>query len=71
MREIGRLSRAKGQPADRLKPGYQKLLTLADDLLERARQLLKRLTFEVNVQGTDELGSSLAAPRETCCIMCS
>ena len=40
VREIGRLSRAKGQPADRLKPGYQKLLTLADNLLERARQLV-------------------------------
>ena len=37
-REIGRASRAKGQGADRLQPGYKKLLALAEDLLKRARQ---------------------------------
>jgi transposase, IS5 family len=47
VREISRASRAKGQGADRLKPGYQKLLALADDILERARQLLQTLTFQV------------------------
>lgn len=40
VRNIGRKSRAKSQGADRLKPGYQKLLDLAKDLLTRACQLL-------------------------------
>jgi hypothetical protein len=47
VREIGRKSRAKGQGADRLKPGYQKLLDLAEDLLGRAQQLLRTLAFAV------------------------
>lgn len=42
---IGRASRAKGRGADRLKPGYQRLLDLAEDLLARARQLLRALAF--------------------------
>jgi IS5 family transposase len=46
VRAIGRASRAKGQGADRLQPGYKKLLALADDLLQRARRLLKRLRFQ-------------------------
>jgi IS5 family transposase len=45
--QIGRASRAKGRGADRLKPGYQKLLELAEDLLRRARQLLQSLSFSV------------------------
>ena len=45
-RAIGRASRAKGQGADRLQPGYQKLLSLAEDLVARARQLLKSLRFK-------------------------
>ena len=45
-RAIGRASRAKGQGADRLQPGYKKLLTLAEDLVERARQLLRSLRFK-------------------------
>lgn len=57
VREIGRLSRAKGQGADRLKPGYQKLLALAEDLLKRARQLLKDLAFQVGVKDVDLLGT--------------
>src|SRR5438876_2770640 len=47
LREINRASRAKSKGADRLKPGYQKLLGLAGDLLERARQVLAALTFQV------------------------
>ncbi len=47
LREINRASRAKSKGADRLKPGYQKLLGLAQDLLERARQVLAALTFQV------------------------
>ena len=46
VRAIGRASRAKGQGADRLKPGYKKLLVLAEDLLKRARRLLKELRFK-------------------------
>ena len=57
VREIGRLSRAKGQGADRLKPGYQKLLALAADLQGRARQLLKDLAFGVAVKGVDVLSA--------------
>jgi hypothetical protein len=45
MRAIGRASRAKGQGAERLQPGYKKLLVLAADLLQRARQLLQQLRF--------------------------
>src|ERR1700681_3285559 len=45
VREIGRTSRAKGQGADRLKPGYQKLLELAKDLLTRTRKRLKAWGF--------------------------
>lgn len=43
--KIGRASRAKGRGRDRLKPGYQKLLALAEDLLARARRLLAELSF--------------------------
>ena len=46
VRAIGRASRAKGQGADRLQPGYKKLLALAEDLLRRARRLLKKLRFQ-------------------------
>jgi hypothetical protein len=47
VRAIGRASRAKGRGAERLKPGYQKLLELAKDLLTRARQLLRALGLPV------------------------
>ena len=42
---IDRAGRAKRQGADRLKPGYQKLLELAKDLLQRGRRLLLTLAF--------------------------
>jgi IS5 family transposase len=48
VREIGRVSRAKAQGADRLKPGYKKLLDFAEGLLTRARQLLQELAFAVD-----------------------
>jgi IS5 family transposase len=48
VRALGLVSRAKGQGADRLKPGYQKLLDLAEDLLRRAGQLLQALAFAVD-----------------------
>jgi IS5 family transposase len=44
---IGRVSRAKGRGADRLKPGYKKLLELAEDLLAQARRLLGEVGFAV------------------------
>jgi transposase, IS5 family len=44
---IGRAARAKGVGADRLKPGYQQLLALAEALLARARRLLGELAFVV------------------------
>jgi IS5 family transposase len=44
---IGRASRAKAGGADRLKPGYQQLLALAQELLARTRRLLGELAFVV------------------------
>jgi transposase, IS5 family len=64
VREISRASRAKGQGADRLKPGYQRLLTLAGDLLQRARALLRTLRFRAKGEGIDWLGEGLAGRRE-------
>jgi len=48
VQKIGRAARAKGRGAERLKPGYQKLLDLAKDLLLRARALLQSLGFVLN-----------------------
>jgi len=47
VREIGRASRAKRRGADRLKPGYKQLLALAEEQMQRARQLLQTLTFRL------------------------
>ena len=49
VQKIGRASRAKGQGAERLKPGYQELLRVAKELLERARQLVTELSVGVAV----------------------
>jgi IS5 family transposase len=62
--EISRTSRAKSKGADRLKPGYQRLLALAEDLLQRARQLLVTLNFRTQGPGIDWLGEGLDGPRE-------
>ena len=65
VRQIGQASRAKGKGADRLKPGYEKLLTLAEDLLKRARQLLKDRAFQVGVKDADvDVFSAVAGGRE-------
>jgi IS5 family transposase len=64
VRDIGRASRAKNQGADRLKPGYERLLALADELLQRARALLLALRFETEEPGIDWLGVGRAGPRE-------
>jgi IS5 family transposase len=58
-REISRAARAKRQGADRLKPGYKQLLALAEDLLERARQLLRALAFGVDAAATAELSAGV------------
>jgi transposase, IS5 family len=47
VRAIGRASRSKNGGADRLKPGYQELLAVAEELLARARRLLGELAFVV------------------------
>jgi hypothetical protein len=67
VREIGRVSRAKSQGSDRLQPGYQMLLHLAEDLLARARHLLQTLAFslEPTVFDRDTVHSAVApATRE-------
>jgi transposase, IS5 family len=53
VQKIGRASRAKGRGSERLKPGYQELLGVAKELLERARQLLAELSFRVEPAGDD------------------
>src|SRR5271165_7026662 len=57
VRQISCASRAKSKGADRLKPGYQRLLSLAEDLLQRARQLLMALHFRTKGAGVDWLGA--------------
>jgi transposase, IS5 family len=64
VRNLHRVSRAKSQGADRLKPGYRRLLALAEELLERARQLLRTLRFRPEGEGIDWLGEGLAGPHE-------
>jgi transposase, IS5 family len=62
VRQIGQAARAKGQGADRLKPGYKELLAVAENLLERARQLLRTLACRVDVDAIDWLGTGLGGP---------
>jgi hypothetical protein len=64
VRQIGRASRAKSKGVDRLKPGYQRLLNVAEDLLQRARELLVRLRFRAWEEAIDWLGEGWAGPRE-------
>jgi len=64
VRDIGRASRAKCKGADRLKPGYQRLLTLAEEFLQRARGLLVTLRFRVLGEGIDWLGEGFSGQRE-------
>jgi transposase, IS5 family len=64
VRQIHRASRAKSKGADRLKPGYQRLLSLAENLLQRARALLRTLRFRAEGEGIDWLGAGLAGSRE-------
>jgi transposase, IS5 family len=47
VRAIGWASRSQSGGADRLKPGYQELLAMAEQLLARARCLLGELAFVV------------------------
>jgi len=64
VRQISRVSRAKKRGADRLKPGYRRLLELAEDLLQRARDLLLALRFRGKGEGIDWLGEGLPGPCE-------
>jgi IS5 family transposase len=64
VRNISRAARAKCRGADRLKPGYRRLLTLAEDLTQRARQLLRTLRFQPKGKGIDWLGEGLAGRPE-------
>jgi hypothetical protein len=48
VQKINRAARAKRQGAERLKPGYRKLLELAQDLLGRVRRLLLALAFPMD-----------------------
>jgi hypothetical protein len=64
VRQISRASRAKNKGADRLKPGYRRLLTLAEDLLQRARALLQKLRFRATEEGIDWLGEGLSGPQD-------
>jgi IS5 family transposase len=65
VREIGRVARAKRQGVDRLRPGYRKLLNLAQELGERARQLLLALAYPVDAKVSEGLGTELVGqPRE-------
>jgi IS5 family transposase len=60
--EIGRTARAKSQGADRLKPGYKKLLKLSKHVLARACLLLRTLLFAIPKKtiAVDELKESEA-----------
>jgi transposase, IS5 family len=64
VRAINRASGAKSKGADRFKPGYQRLLALAEDLLQRAGQLLRTLHFRSKGPGIDWLGEGLTGPRQ-------
>jgi len=59
-REIGRVSRAKSKGANRLQSGYQRLLVLAEDLLQRAEQLFQTLSCQVEVAAIAGLKGTVA-----------
>ena len=63
VRQIGQAARSKAKGGDRLKPGYQELLDLAEDLLDRARQLLETLACRVDVDVIDWLGVGFGGPQ--------
>jgi hypothetical protein len=63
VRDINRLSRAKAKGANRLQPGYRDLLTVADELLERARQLLQTLAFDMASTDIDWSGGPIGDPQ--------
>jgi hypothetical protein len=64
VRQIGRASRAKRKGAGRLKPGYEKLLLLAEKLMERAQQLLEVRALQVGVQDVSMLGAVVGGLEE-------
>jgi transposase, IS5 family len=64
VRQISRASRTKNKGADGLKPGYRRLLDVAEGVLQRARDLLLNLRFRAEGEGIDWLGEGLAGPCE-------
>jgi transposase, IS5 family len=64
VRGITRASRARSRGANRLQPGYKRLLALAEELLQRARNLLRTLRFRARGEGIDWLGEGFAESRE-------
>jgi hypothetical protein len=62
--KIGRAARAKGRGADRVKPGYEELLPLAEDILKRARRLLGELAFVARKEPTVLQLKRAVAPAE-------
>jgi transposase, IS5 family len=56
VRQIAQAARAKGLGAERLKPGYTKLLDVAEKLMERARKLLPKPTGRDDTEGICWLG---------------
>lgn len=64
VRDIGRAARAKSQGAERCKPGYEKLLELAEDLLQRARQVLQAVVFSATAAPAEDLLSGVADNRQ-------
>jgi len=57
VREVSQASRSKRQGANRVKRGYQKLLRFAEDLMDRARQLLATLIFQVEPREKDRVAA--------------
>jgi transposase, IS5 family len=66
VRQIDRAARAKskGVGHGHIKSAYERLLNLAEKLLQRARALLAQLDFRVEGEGIDWLGVGLAGRRE-------
>ena len=63
-----RVPRARGRSA--CKPGYQELLELAEELLQRARQLLQALAFAVDPKGVlDAVNAAAPDAGRSCCAL--
>ena len=70
VRQIHRASRAKSKGADRLKPGYQRLLNLAENLLQRARDCCGRCGSELRVRASIGWARDWLGRMRNCGITC-